>query len=328
MPLLWKCLLFRESPTEGLFLLRRPLLQSPAYFSTSLPSPHFGNNSNSNSNKQDYDNDDRVRLSKLLAVNLGISRREAERWIREGQVCLVGQVVRSPHAVVSWQSLAQGSLQAHGKPVIIHSDPRLKQEQLANHSDTQKPNIKSSNNPADTRVWLVHKLAGELVTDFDPQGRPSLMERLQQHGLNRRAADGKNRKSNRHQHQHHHHHHQKYHWKAVGRLDMKTEGLLVLTHSGDYARQMELPHNQLHRTYRARVHGLLTEYKLQRIQRGVTIDNARYAPMQVRIDPVERKRQKKRTSSTNTWLQVTCCQGKNRQIRKVFEYLGCKCRIQ
>lgn len=66
------------------------------------------------------------------------------------------------------------------------------------------------------------------------------------------------------------------HWKPVGRLDMPTEGLILVTNDGEYARQMELPLNQLHRTYRVRAHGIVSEHKLSRIQNGVTVDGIRY----------------------------------------------------
>jgi 23S rRNA pseudouridine2605 synthase len=76
-----------------------------------------------------------------------------------------------------------------------------------------------------------------------------------------------------------------------------------------------MPSNQLHRTYRVRTHGLLSEYKLNRIRRGVTIEGFRYASMKVDLDSKTR-------GGTNKWLTLTCSEGKNRQIRLVFQYLG------
>jgi 23S rRNA pseudouridine2605 synthase len=67
-----------------------------------------------------------------------------------------------------------------------------------------------------------------------------------------------------------------------------------------------------------RAHGILSDYKLGRIRKGITIEGIRYAPMKVHVES------KKQTKSTNKWLEVTCCEGKNRMIRNVFTHLGCK----
>ena len=154
------------------------------------------------------------------------------------------------------------------------------------------------------KVWAVHKVSGELVTENDPHDRLSLMDRLKRGGVGRSSK-------------------KQWHLKPIGRLDMPTEGLILVTNDGEYAREMELPSSQLHRVYRVRVHGLLTTNKLDRIRRGLVAvqDNGstiKYSPMKVSIE--RQKRQAR--SSTNTWLQVTCTEGKNRQIRNVFAALG------
>lgn len=149
-------------------------------------------------------------------------------------------------------------------------------------------------------VWAVHKLPGEEVADHAESKIPSMMERL------RRGGVGKVRGT-------------RHHLKPVGRLDVPTEGLILVTNNGDFARDMEQPSNKVHRSYRVRAHGLVRDWKLDRIQRGLTIDGVRYSPMKVRVTSTS-----KRVASTNQWFHVTCYEGKNRQIRKVFAALGLK----
>ena len=238
-----------------------------------------------------------TRLSKLLAANLNVSRRESERWIRQGLVSIAGEVVRTPHLLVNWDDLSSpGILSARGKAVPVLINPE------ASNADA------TSTKPS-SKVWLVHKLPRELVAEHDPQGRPCLMERLASHG----GLTGRHNKQRTH---------------PIGRLDMSTEGLILVTNDSTYKREMELPQNKLHRTYRVRAHGLVTVQKLQRMQRGITVDGVRYAPMKVAVDDKAASRKPKRrrqaSTSTNTWLQVTCTEGKNRQIRNVLEHLGCK----
>jgi 23S rRNA pseudouridine2605 synthase len=151
--------------------------------------------------------------------------------------------------------------------------------------------------PMKTRVWAVHKLAGEMVSENDPSKRPTIIERLNRDGFFKK---------------------QNIHLKPIGRLDMNTEGLLLLTNDGEFSRQMELPRNQIHRVYRVRVHGLWSQYKLDALRRGMTIKKVRYAPMKVEFDYSRKNR------STNQWMKITCAEGKNRQIRKSLEVLGLK----
>ncbi|GAX14002.1 23S rRNA pseudouridine2605 synthase [Fistulifera solaris] len=212
-----------------------------------------------------------IRLSKLLSKAAGVSRREAERWIVQGDVTLFGQVVRLPQQLIT-EEIAPGQLQAHGKPVLL------------------RDNNNTTNN--NTRVILVHKMAGELVADSDPQGRPCVMHRL------KRLLGSKQ------------------HFKAVGRLDMMTEGLLILTNDGMYAREMEM--SNLHRTYRVRVHGRVSIPYLQRQLQY----HGLYRPMKVALASAPLRGRKRNEKSANTWLEITCSEGKNRQVRKVLEQFG------
>lgn len=134
------------------------------------------------------------------------------------------------------------------------------------------------------------------------------------------------------------------HLKPVGRLDMMTEGLMIFTNDGKYARELELPTNQLWRTYRVRVHGRLTEGKMRAMRKGVTVrvndsnnmqgggkasggqvvqtgKMMKYKGIKVSI---ERKSSSKGRGGggTNTWLQITCAEGKNRQLRRILSALG------
>ena len=159
------------------------------------------------------------------------------------------------------------------------------------------------------RVWAVHKLAGEVVADHDPQDRPSLMGRLRRSGVGRlqQKKKGKNKSKQQQPQQ------QREHLKPVGRLDMSTEGLILVTNDGDYARSLELPSSQLHRVYRVRAHGLWTEQKINRIRNGGVTDQRgiRYPPMIVQLE--QRWSSSKRSSvggrrssnGTNQWLTIT-----------------------
>ncbi|EEC47722.1 predicted protein [Phaeodactylum tricornutum CCAP 1055/1] len=260
---------------DGLFNTKIPILHR--CFASSPSKPHASIFST-----------DTVRLSKVLSLhteNLVISRREAERMIRSGDVTLAGNVLTSPMMMLKEEDLNDGALKVNGKVVNLRS------------SKGPRSVAGEENSVHKTRVWIAHKLPGEIVADNDPYDRPSLLQRLIRGGV---GKVGKTR----------------LHLKSVGRLDMNTEGLILVTNDGKYAREMELPSNKLHRTYRVRVHGLLTDHKLARIRKGVTVEGIRYPPM--RIIP-ESTRQ---SQSTNKWLKVTCTEGKNRQIRNVFKYLG------
>jgi len=225
-----------------------------------------------------------VRFSKLLAshtTNLTVSRAQAEKLIFAGGVTWNNEKVTSPCMRVQLSEIASGLLHVQGEVIHVTKEARP-----------------SDPSPARTRVWLVHKLKAELVTEHDPAERPTMLERL------RRSSVGFSRYQRKMER-----------LKPIGRLDMMTEGLIAVTNDGKYSREMELPHNQIHRTYRVRAHGILTPHKLDRLRYGLVVGGIRYKGMKV-------EEETRSGRGTNTWVRVTCYEGKNRMIRNVFEHLG------
>lgn len=138
----------------------------------------------------------------------------------------------------------------------------------------------------ETRLWRFHKPKGMLTTHNDPQGRATVFDSLPDH-LPRVIS--------------------------VGRLDMNTEGLLLLTNDGELARWLELPENAIVRTYRVRAHGFVREHQLKALKKGVTIEGVNYGAIDATVE---------RADAANCWLNVSISEGKNREVRRVMEYLG------
>ena len=138
------------------------------------------------------------------------------------------------------------------------------------------------------RMWLYHKPAGLLTTNSDPQGRPTVFDNLPSH-LPRVVS--------------------------VGRLDMDSEGLLVLTTSGALARKLEFPKTAWRRRYRVRAYGQVNPAALRSLEKGVTVDGVRYRPIEAELE---------RKTGANAWLRVTLTEGKNREVRRVLEHIGLK----
>jgi 23S rRNA pseudouridine2605 synthase len=137
-----------------------------------------------------------------------------------------------------------------------------------------------------TRLWRYHKPDGLVVSARDEQGRPTIFDRLPRE-MPRVVS--------------------------IGRLDLTSEGLLLLTNDGDLARRLELPSTGWTRRYRVRVRGIVIPAKLEAIAQGVTVDGVRYGPIRAELE---------RQQGTNAWLSVALTEGKNREIRKVMEHLG------
>ena len=99
---------------------------------------------------------------------------------------------------------------------------------------------------------------------------------------------------------------------SVGRLDLNSEGLLLLTNDGELSRKFELPKNKFERVYRVRVFGRVPINELKDLKNGITIEGVRYDSIEVEIEKL----------ATNSWLKITLTEGKNREIRRVLKYLG------
>lgn len=136
-----------------------------------------------------------------------------------------------------------------------------------------------------TRLFRYHKTQGLVTTNKDPEGRPTVFEALPP-GLPRVIS--------------------------VGRLDLNTEGLLLLTNDGELARHLELPSTGWVRRYRVRVYGYVTQSRIDKLADGIEVDGIRYGPITAKLDS---------TKGHNSWLTVSFREGKNREIRKVMESL-------
>jgi 23S rRNA pseudouridine2605 synthase len=101
----------------------------------------------------------------------------------------------------------------------------------------------------------------------------------------------------------------------VGRLDLNTEGLLLLTNDGELKRAMELPANAVPRTYRARTFGEVSQGRLEDLMDGIVVDGVRYGPIDANLE---------RRTGRNQWIELTLSEGKNREVRRVLEHLGLK----
>jgi 23S rRNA pseudouridine2605 synthase len=195
------------------------------------------------------------RIAKRLARAGLCSRRDAERWIAEGRVSVDGQVLATPAVLVTEASR-----------IIVDGRPLPETEQ--------------------TRLWRYHKPAGLVTSHKDPEGRPTVFDRMPE-DMPRVIS--------------------------IGRLDLNSEGLLLLTNDGAMARRLELPSTGWVRRYRVRVHGEPDPEKLKILERGVTIDDIAYGPIKAILD---------RQQGSNAWLTVSLKEGKNREIRRVMEYMG------
>jgi 23S rRNA pseudouridine2605 synthase len=137
-----------------------------------------------------------------------------------------------------------------------------------------------------TRLFLFHKPRGLVTTARDPEGRPTIFDALPKDAPR---------------------------LVAIGRLDINTEGLLLLTNDGGLARVLELPATGWLRRYRVRAHGEIDQAALDQLAGGVTIDGVNYAGIEAKLD---------RQQGSNVWLMMGLREGKNREIKRVLEHLG------
>ena len=195
------------------------------------------------------------RIAKIMAASGLCSRRDAERWILDGRVTVNGKTLDTPACTIGPDDV-----------VLVDNKPL---------ADKQP-----------RRLWCYHKPAGLMTTNRDPQGRPTIFEKLPP-TLPRVVT--------------------------VGRLDFNSEGLLLLTTDGGLARELELPQKGWKRKYRVRVHGSVTPEVIKRLTQGVRINGISYAPCGVEVERVQ---------GTNTWVLMTLTEGKNREIRRLMDFFG------
>ena len=196
------------------------------------------------------------RIAKTIARSGLCSRREAERWIINGQVKLNSKILTECGVNVTSKDV----IEVNGKPLP---------------------------NKVITKLWMYHKQRGYLVTNYDPEGRSTIFDQL------------KNKIETR--------------FISVGRLDMDSEGLILLTNDGDLARKLELPATGWLRKYRVRVHGYVVPKDLAPLKNGIIIDGIRYGKIDATLD---------RQQGSNAWLTLSFREGKNREVRKVMNHLG------
>jgi 23S rRNA pseudouridine2605 synthase len=136
----------------------------------------------------------------------------------------------------------------------------------------------------EVKVWGFYKPKGCLTTSHDPQGRKTVYDVLPKYMANK---------------------------ITVGRLDYNTEGLLLLTNNGDFARKMELPTSKISREYRVRVYGRVSDEIISKIRRGINHNGMKYKPCEAFIE--------EGADGANTWVRMVLTEGKNREIRNIFE---------
>ena len=144
--------------------------------------------------------------------------------------------------------------------------------------------------PEPTRLFAFHKPTGLITAEHDPKGRATIYTALR-NALPRNSPR----------------------LMPVGRLDLNTEGLLLLTNDGELKRQMELPSSGIPRTYRARTFGDVTQEALEELIDGITIDGVTYGSIDANLE---------RSTGRNQWIELTITEGKNREVRRVLEHLG------
>ena len=198
------------------------------------------------------------RIQKLLAGAGHGSRRGIEEWIREGRVTINDRM-----AVLGDRATTADRICLDGKPLDLGGQREA------------------------VEVLIYHKPVGEMTTRSDPEGRPTVFERLPPAGSGR--------------------------WIVVGRLDVNTSGLLLFTDDGDLAHRLMHPSSEVEREYLVRLRGIPTPAVLDQLRRGVELEDrpARFD----RIEPGA-------TEGSHAWVRVCLHEGRNREVRRLFEQVG------
>lgn len=205
-----------------------------------------------------------IRLQKLLAAaGLG-SRRSVEQWIRDGRVTIGGRVAQLGDRAAPGDEVC-----LDGRKLDLHPEQLTSRELL-----------------------LYHKPVGEVTTRNDPQGRPTVFERLPQPGNGR--------------------------WITVGRLDVNTSGLLLFTTDGELAHRLMHPSSEIEREYLVRVRGRPQPGLIQQLLEGVELDDG-----PARFDRVSQETGDAEPSDgINTTFRVVLHEGRNREVRRLWHAVG------
>jgi 23S rRNA pseudouridine2605 synthase len=198
------------------------------------------------------------RLQKLLAGAGHGSRRGIEDWIRAGRVTINDRV-----AALGDRATSADRICLDGKPL-----------DLGGHRET-------------VEVLLYHKPVGEMTTRNDPEGRPTVFDRLPPPGSGR--------------------------WVVVGRLDVNTSGLLLFTNDGELAHRLMHPSTEIRREYLVRLRGLPSAAVLDRLRMGVQLEDGPAAFDSIAVESAE---------GSHTWVRVCLHEGRNREVRRLFEHEG------
>jgi 23S rRNA pseudouridine2605 synthase len=167
--------------------------------------------------------------------------------------------------------------------IVIPPAPLLKGDEIITVDG------KKINNQETEKVWTFYKPQGLVTTHKDEQNRHTVFDFLKENGLKERVI-------------------------SVGRLDLNSEGLLLVTNSTKFAAYAESPKTGWKRIYHVRVFGDIRNLDLAGISKGLTIDGINYKGIICEIENDSKK------SGKNTWLRLTLTEGKNREIRKIMEY--------
>lgn len=157
---------------------------------------------------------------------------------------------------------------------------------LVDANDTIEVDGKIIGKKSKTRVWIYYKPAGVMTTHKDPEGRRTVFEELPT-SMPRVMS--------------------------VGRLDLNSEGLLVLTNDGEFVRHAEHPSTGWKRTYKVRVQGIVDAHALKELRNGILIEGMHYKSVDAQL---------LRQTGNNAWILMTLSEGKNREIRRIMTHLG------
>ena len=207
-----------------------------------------------------------------------------------------GMPVRDGERIAKLLARAGVASRREAERLIIEGRVRLG-EDLIETPSTVLPNLRGvtvDGNPVrdaeETRLFIFHKPSGLITAERDPMGRPTIYTAL------RNALPEDSGRV-----------------MPIGRLDLNTEGLLLLTNDGEFKRQLELPATGVPRTYRARTFGDISQAQLEDLIEGIEIEGVVYGKIDANME---------RRTGRNQWVEMTLTEGKNREVRRVLEHLG------